>query len=83
VVLRRADGSLVEGVVDLASREESENFAGWTVVDFKTDREFESASAAYLAQVGLLPRGGRLSDPVARTGRPARCLSSRHRSAKP
>ena len=26
-------------------------FAGWTVVDFKTDREFEETSDRYVAQV--------------------------------
>jgi ATP-dependent exoDNAse (exonuclease V) beta subunit len=30
-----ADGSLVEGVVDLAFEEAG----GWTIVDYKTDRE--------------------------------------------
>ena len=40
-LLRREDGTLLEGVVDLAFREEGPDFAGWTVVDFKTDREFE------------------------------------------
>ena len=46
------DGSLIEGVVDLAFREDRSDFSGWTVVDFKTDREF-AASARYLAQVRL------------------------------
>jgi ATP-dependent exoDNAse (exonuclease V) beta subunit len=45
------DGSLVEGVVDLAFREDGPEFEGWTVVDFKTDREFAAASARYTAQV--------------------------------
>ena len=45
------DGSLVEGVVDLAFHENTPDFAGWTVVDFKTDREFEASSARYIAQV--------------------------------
>jgi ATP-dependent helicase/nuclease subunit A len=53
VLLKRDDGSLVEGVVDLAFREEASDFAGWTVVDFKTDRELEGSSDLYLGQVQL------------------------------
>ena len=51
VLLTLDDGSLVEGVVDLAFREDTLDFAGWTVVDFKTDREFEASSARYITQV--------------------------------
>jgi ATP-dependent helicase/nuclease subunit A len=51
ILLALADGSLVEGVIDLAFRENSLDFAGWTVVDFKTDREFASSSDRYVAQV--------------------------------
>jgi ATP-dependent helicase/nuclease subunit A len=50
VLLRRDDGSLVEGAVDLAFYEDTSDFAGWTVVDFKTDREIEAISV-YTAQV--------------------------------
>jgi ATP-dependent helicase/nuclease subunit A len=68
VLLTLDDGSLVEGVVDLAFREDSDEFSGSTVVDFKTDREFVAASDRYSAQVsvysaaiqaatGLLSRG--------------------------
>jgi ATP-dependent helicase/nuclease subunit A len=52
-MLRHADGTLVEGVVDVAFRETTADFDGWTVVDFKTDREFESSQAQYSAQVEL------------------------------
>ena len=45
------DGGLVEGVVDLAFLEDTPEFAGWTVVDFKTDREFATSSDRYTAQV--------------------------------
>jgi ATP-dependent exoDNAse (exonuclease V) beta subunit len=45
------DGTVVEGVIDLAFREHNLDFAGWTVVDFKTDREFTSSSDRYVAQV--------------------------------
>jgi ATP-dependent helicase/nuclease subunit A len=51
VVLKLDDGSLVEGVVDLAFWEEGPEFAGWTVVDFKTDREFAASSERYITQV--------------------------------
>jgi ATP-dependent exoDNAse (exonuclease V) beta subunit len=51
VMLTLDDGSLVEGVVDLAFREEVAELTGWTVVDFKTDREITSASDQYAAQV--------------------------------
>jgi ATP-dependent exoDNAse (exonuclease V) beta subunit len=53
VMLRRPDGGLAEGVVDLAFREESPDGPRWTVVDFKTDREIAERRAEYQAQVGL------------------------------
>jgi ATP-dependent helicase/nuclease subunit A len=53
VMLRRSDGTLVEGVIDLTFRETTADFDGWTVVDFKIDREFESSQSQYSAQVGL------------------------------
>lgn len=49
VWLRQADGTLAEGVVDLAFREAD----GWVVVDFKTDRELGERRAIYAAQVAL------------------------------
>jgi ATP-dependent exoDNAse (exonuclease V) beta subunit len=52
IFLRREDGTLLEGVVDLAFREKAADFE-WTVVDFKTDREFEFYRAEYTAQVAL------------------------------
>ena len=66
VLLRRDDGSLVEGAVDLAFYEDTSDFAGWTVVDFKTDREVESMSV-YIAQVRIY-----LEAVSAATGSPAR-----------
>ena len=51
VMLTLEDGGLVEGVIDLAFRDDTPEFAGWTVVDFKTDREFEETSDRYIAQV--------------------------------
>jgi ATP-dependent helicase/nuclease subunit A len=53
LLLHRPDGSIVEGVVDLTIREKTPDFDGWTVVDFKTSREFEASHAEYSAQVAL------------------------------
>ena len=53
ILLQRADGKLAEGAIDLAFREETSDFSGWTVVDFKTDREFEGKNARYTAQIAL------------------------------
>ena len=46
---REPDGSLIEGVVDLAF----EDGDGWTVVDFKTDVEIGAELTAYRRQVGF------------------------------
>jgi ATP-dependent exoDNAse (exonuclease V) beta subunit len=51
VLIALDDGNLVEGVVDLAFREDTPDFTGWTVLDFKTDREFATSSDRYTAQV--------------------------------
>jgi len=56
------DGTLLEGIVDLAFEEDR----GWTIVDYKTDRELASAEQIYRRQVGLYASAiGRA------TGRPA------------
>ncbi|MEW5853751.1 MAG: UvrD-helicase domain-containing protein [Myxococcota bacterium] len=47
VTLREPDGTLLEGVVDLAFHDGNT----WTVVDFKTDAEMEKALEVYKAQV--------------------------------
>jgi ATP-dependent exoDNAse (exonuclease V) beta subunit len=47
----RDNGTLIEGVVDLAFQESTHEFKGWSVVDFKTDREIEKAENQYRAQV--------------------------------
>ncbi len=52
----REDGTLIEGVVDLAFAEGSPEFNGWTVVDFKTDREVEKAKDQYRAMWRLRRR---------------------------
>jgi len=49
MVWRQPDGSLVEGVLDLAF----EDAGGWTVVDFKTDAEIAAELATYRRQVRL------------------------------
>ncbi|PYM81108.1 MAG: ATP-dependent deoxyribonuclease subunit A, partial [Candidatus Rokuibacteriota bacterium] len=49
VACREPDGSLVEGVLDLAFEEAG----GWTVVDFKTDVEIAADLGRYRRQVGL------------------------------
>jgi len=54
-------------VIDLAFREQSADFNGWTVVDFKTDQEFSTESAHYMTQVSLYARAVQ-----AATGLPAR-----------
>jgi ATP-dependent helicase/nuclease subunit A len=59
VLLKINDGSLAEGVVDLAFQEQASDFTGWTVVDFKTDRELEGFSDRYVAQVQLYSRAVR------------------------
>ena len=46
---RDGDGTLIEGVVDLAFREAG----AWTVVDFKTDHELDAALDLYRHQVTL------------------------------
>jgi len=46
------DGTLVEGVVDVAFEEDG----GWTVVDFKTDVELEGRLPEYRRQVALYAR---------------------------
>jgi ATP-dependent exoDNAse (exonuclease V) beta subunit len=46
---RDPEGSLIEGVVDLAF----EQAGAWTVIDFKTDEEFRENEQAYRRQVGM------------------------------
>jgi len=56
VVLRSTDGSLVEGVLDLAFREIDGDGPIWTVVDFKTDVEIAGRREDYERQVALYAR---------------------------
>ena len=63
VTLLMPDGPIVEGIVDLAFEEDG----GWTVVDYKTDRELERLGAErYRRQVSLYA-----SAIASATGRPA------------
>jgi ATP-dependent exoDNAse (exonuclease V) beta subunit len=54
VALCLDDGTLVEGVVDVAFRDQAK--AEWTVVDFKTDVEIAERLVEYRAQVALYAR---------------------------
>jgi ATP-dependent exoDNAse (exonuclease V) beta subunit len=53
VLIELEDVSLAEGVIDLAFREEEQQFTGWTVVDFKTDHEVATSADRYVSQVRL------------------------------
>ena len=65
IMLRDADGGLVEGTVDLAFEESGR----WTVVDFKTDRQAVTGTPEYVRQVQLY------ADAVAAaTGAPAQAI---------
>jgi ATP-dependent exoDNAse (exonuclease V) beta subunit len=68
VLLRRRDGSLAEGTVDLAFCEATSDGAQWTVLDFKTDREFAPAAAHYVHQVRLYSEAISASTGLACTG---------------
>lgn len=63
VMLREDDGTIIEGVVDLAFFEKD---SGWTVVDFKTDLAFGDRRDAYAKQVATYARAI-----AAATGSPA------------
>jgi ATP-dependent exoDNAse (exonuclease V) beta subunit len=52
VVLGLDDGTLVEGIVDVAFREVHPQ-PRWTVIDFKTDVELDARLAEYRRQVAL------------------------------
>ena len=68
VTMQAEDGTLVEGVVDLAFRDDGT----WVVIDFKTDRELDVALDVYRRQVQLY------AQMVARaTGEPARAVLMR------
>jgi ATP-dependent exoDNAse (exonuclease V) beta subunit len=64
----REDGTLIEGVVDLAFQENTPEFQGWTVVDFKTDWEIEKAENQYRAQVATYVEAVRIATTSAARG---------------
>src|SRR5262249_45998987 len=49
ITLTLSNGTLIEGVLDLAFLDKDV----WTVVDFKTDRDFEKQRQHYERQIGL------------------------------
>jgi ATP-dependent helicase/nuclease subunit A len=53
ITLTLPDGTLVEGIVDLAFEEQGV----WTVVDYKTDRELSAGEESYRRQVALYAAG--------------------------
>jgi ATP-dependent helicase/nuclease subunit A len=56
VLLAEADGSLVEGVLDLAYRVTVLGTPEWVIVDYKTDAELAGRQKAYEEQVRLYAR---------------------------
>ena len=62
ITLSREGGELIEGVIDLAFREDG----AWTLVDFKTDREIEKELGPYQRQLGVYAEAIALTtgDPV-------------------
>ena len=61
-------------MVDLAFRDDTPDFAGWTAVDFKTDREFDESSDRYIAQVRLYSKAVGAATGVAHARNTACCL---------
>jgi ATP-dependent exoDNAse (exonuclease V) beta subunit len=49
VTLTLEDGTILEGIVDLAFEDEGV----WTVIDYKTDRELETGEDAYRRQIAI------------------------------
>ena len=56
IIMALDNGRMLEGIVDLAFREE-ENGTLWTVVDYKTDFEIKGRLDEYRRQVGLYVQG--------------------------
>jgi ATP-dependent exoDNAse (exonuclease V) beta subunit len=67
VMLTLDDDRIVEGVLDLAFREEVDGRGQWTIVDFKTDAELGARHAIYEEQLRLYVRAVE-----AASGEPAR-----------
>ena len=56
VFLAESPDRVLEGVLDLAFREETDGKGRWTIVDFKTDREIAGARSVYEEQARLYGR---------------------------
>lgn len=57
VLDKLADGSMMEGIADLAFAEGANGATIWNIVDFKTDLAIASRLAEYRAQIGFYARG--------------------------
>jgi ATP-dependent helicase/nuclease subunit A len=57
VLVKMPDGTLAEGIADLAFEEPDGGQRRWTVVDFKTDVEISGHLATYRAQLKIYMRG--------------------------
>jgi hypothetical protein len=57
VLVKMPDGTLAEGIADLAFEELDGGQRWWTVVDFKTDVEISGHLATYRAQLDIYMRG--------------------------
>jgi ATP-dependent helicase/nuclease subunit A len=53
VVMPLEGGAVLDGIIDLAFREETETGPLWTVIDFKTDSDVDAHGAQYEVQVSL------------------------------
>ena len=67
ILLPLGDGTVIEGVIDLAFREVGAAGAAWTVVDFKTDVELTERQGKYETQILLYAQAI-----AAATGEPAK-----------
>ncbi|MGO9454146.1 MAG: UvrD-helicase domain-containing protein [Candidatus Binataceae bacterium] len=57
ILFMQDDGTLVEGIADLAFESGGNGSTHWTVVDFKTDRDLTPHLDEYRAQLGLYIEG--------------------------
>jgi ATP-dependent exoDNAse (exonuclease V) beta subunit len=69
ILLPLDDGTVIEGVIDLAFRELGPGGPEWTVVDFKTDVELTERQGKYETQILLYVKAIR-----AATGEPAKAV---------
>ena len=57
ILFKLADGTLVEGIADLAFESNANGTPQWTIVDFKTDRDLAPYLDQYRAQLRLYVQG--------------------------